>query len=65
MAIADVYDALISARPYKKPFTHEEAAQIIIKGKGAQFDPDLADLFVSVAGRFDQAAATARKDIFR
>jgi putative two-component system response regulator len=65
MAIADVYDALISIRPYKKPFTHEEAAQIIINGKGTQFDPDLTEVFVSVAGRFDQAAGMVRKDTFR
>jgi len=45
MAIADVYDALISERPYKKPFSHEEAVKIISDGKGTQFDPLLAALF--------------------
>jgi putative two-component system response regulator len=53
MAIADVYDALISARPYKKPFTHQEASQIILDGKGTQFDPDLIDVFISIAEKFD------------
>jgi putative two-component system response regulator len=62
MAIADVYDALISTRPYKGPFTHEEAAQIIINGKGTQFDPDLTDVFVSMADRFDQATSEVRKN---
>jgi putative two-component system response regulator len=56
MAIADVYDALISARPYKKPLPHEEAARIIVDGRGVQFDPDLMDVFVSVSDQFCQAA---------
>jgi putative two-component system response regulator len=63
MAIADVYDALISARPYKRPFTHEEAAQIIINGRGIQFDPELTDVFIAVSSLFDKAAGQVRKDI--
>jgi putative two-component system response regulator len=55
MAIADVYDALTSIRPYKKAFTHEEAVQIIIEGSGTQFDPALVELFVRSSGRFRQA----------
>jgi putative two-component system response regulator len=61
MAIADVYDALISARPYKKPLTHEEAVRIILDAKGLQFDPDLTDVFIAVAGKFDEAATRARR----
>jgi len=53
MAIADVYDALISERPYKKAFTHEEAVKIIMDGKGKHFDPLLADIFLSVANEFN------------
>jgi len=49
MAIIDVYDALISERPYKKPFTHEEAIKIINEGKGIQFDPALTELFLSIS----------------
>jgi len=49
MAIADVYDALISERPYKKPLSHEEAMRIITAGRGTQFDPALTDLFVSLS----------------
>jgi HD-GYP domain-containing protein (c-di-GMP phosphodiesterase class II) len=49
MAIADVYDALISDRPYKKALTHEDAVKIIIDGKGTQFDPVLVDLFKKIA----------------
>jgi len=48
MAIADVYDALTSDRPYKKAFTHEDAVKIMIDGKGTQFDPVLIDLFVRI-----------------
>jgi putative two-component system response regulator len=54
MAIADVYDALISIRPYKTPLTHEKAMQIIVDGKGTQFDPSLIELFLSVADKFNQ-----------
>ena len=49
MAVADVYDALVSRRPYKDPYPHEVAVQEILKGKGAQFDPDVVDAFVSIA----------------
>lgn len=54
MAIADVYDALTSKRPYKKPFSHEKAVQIILEGKGTQFDPDIVDIFYSIAYKFDR-----------
>jgi putative two-component system response regulator len=52
MAIADVYDALIAQRSYKKTHTHEEASKIISQGKGTHFDPVLVDLFISVADKF-------------
>ena len=48
MAIIDVYDALVSERPYKKPFTHEVALEIIMKGSGKHFDPNVADVFNKV-----------------
>lgn len=54
MAVADVYDALTSKRPYKKPFSHEKAVQIILEGKGTQFDPDIVDIFYSIAYKFDR-----------
>ena len=59
MAIADVYDALISVRPYKKAFTHEEACKIIEDSAGSHFDPILVDLFVNVEDRFAQIAREA------
>lgn len=46
MAIADVYDALTSERPYKKAFSKEESRRIIRDGSGSQFDPELASLFL-------------------
>jgi putative two-component system response regulator len=54
MAIADVYDALTSVRPYKKAFSHEEAFKIIMEGKGKHFDPMLVDLFQRVEYKFTQ-----------
>jgi putative two-component system response regulator len=61
MAIADVYDALISVRPYKKPFTHDEAIRIILGGKGTQFDPVLTELFFSVTSEFDRIVKEREK----
>ena len=51
MAIADVYDALTSVRPYKKAFTHEEACGIIEKDSGTHFDPTLIDIFREIKAR--------------
>jgi len=52
MAIADVYDALTSVRPYKKAFSHEESVRIITQGSGTQFDPELVKVFFKNAHRF-------------
>jgi len=52
MAIADVYDALISVRPYKKSLTHEEACKIIEESAGTHFDPEIVDIFRCVEGEF-------------
>jgi len=52
MAIADVYDAIVSERPYKKARSHEDAVQIILKEKGIHFDPVLVDVFEQVADKF-------------
>jgi putative two-component system response regulator len=56
MAIVDVYDALISERPYKKDCAQEEAVRIIPKERGTHFDPRLADLFLEVEGLFATCA---------
>jgi len=54
MAIADVYDALVSDRPYKRSLPHEEAVGIIKKDSGTHFDPALVEVFLNVAGRFEE-----------
>jgi len=54
MTLADVYDALVSERSYKKAFTHEEAIKIILEGRGTQFDPDLTDVFVSQSAKIKE-----------
>ena len=56
MAIVDVYDALVSDRPYKKAFSHEEAVGIITDGKGKHFDQRLVELFLSVSDQFNHIA---------
>jgi putative two-component system response regulator len=52
MAIADVYDALVSVRPYKKAFTHEKAVEIIMHDAGTHFDPKIAEVFGKIADDF-------------
>lgn len=52
MAIADVYDALISRRVYKPAFSHEKSVEIILEGRGSHFDPDIVDAFMEVADDF-------------
>lgn len=46
VAVADVFDALVSKRPYKAPYTANDAFLIISEGKGTQFDPDIVDAFL-------------------
>ena len=46
VSLADVYDALTSARPYKPAFSHEKAMKIIMEGKGSQFDPTVVEAFL-------------------
>ena len=48
MAIVDVYDALVSERPYKKAFAEEEALNIIVQNSGTHFDPAIVSLFCDV-----------------
>jgi len=75
MAVADVYDALISRRVYKEGMPHDKAVQIIAASKGSHFDPDIADAFLdlqdefqAIAGRFadsDQDMARKRQQLDR
>ena len=59
MAIADVYDALVCERPYKKPFTHEKAVEIISGDRGTHFDPKIVDVFLEIADDFNSPQVKA------
>lgn len=54
VALADIYDALTSARVYKAPMPHEQAREIIEKSRGSHLDPDVVDAFLRVHAEFDQ-----------
>ena len=56
MAIADVYDALVSPRPYKAPLTPEKAADIIKESSGTHFDPQLVYIFSMIMDQFAKAS---------
>ncbi len=56
MALADVYDALISDRPYKKAWSHEEAYQYILSKRRTQFEPLIVDAFIVEAEAFQRVA---------
>jgi putative two-component system response regulator len=62
MALADVYDALISKRVYKPAYSHQESCRIVSEGRGTHFDPDVADAFAAVADDFHQIATAHRDD---
>ncbi|MBB4197600.1 HD-GYP domain-containing protein (c-di-GMP phosphodiesterase class II) [Rhodoblastus sphagnicola] len=56
MALADVYDALISERVYKKAFGHDQAVAIIVDGRGRHFDPDVVDAFLAIDDKIKAVA---------
>ncbi|MCL2194020.1 MAG: response regulator [Treponema sp.] len=56
MALVDVYDALVSIRPYKRPMPPREATEEIIKGAGTAFDPVLVEIFETVSDEFAEIA---------
>jgi putative two-component system response regulator len=56
MAVADVYDALISRRVYKDAMSHEKALQIMRAGRGTHFDPDIIDAVVAIQDEFRSIA---------
>jgi putative two-component system response regulator len=70
LAVVDVYDALVSARPYKEPFSHEEAVRMIESGSGTHFDPDVNRVFMAVQDKYKAIEFTkeeilTRKDTLR
>ena len=58
MALADVYDALISRKVYKEPMSHEQAVDIITQVRGKHFDPDVVDAFVELESQFHAIAVS-------
>lgn len=62
MAIADVYDALITKRIYKDAMPHEDAVKVIEAGKGTHFDPEVVDAFTSIKDRFAAIAIQFGED---
>jgi putative two-component system response regulator len=57
MAVADVYDALISRRVYKSSMPHDKAITIILEGRGSHFDPDMVDAFLAIQDEIKSIAA--------
>lgn len=58
MALADVFDALLDTRPYKKPMTIEQTTAIILEGKGTHFDPEVVEAFLRIYDKMLEVAAT-------
>ncbi len=58
VSLGDVYDALRSKRPYKEGFSHEKSKEIIMEGRGTQFDPAVIDAFVAREDEFVQIKET-------
>jgi putative two-component system response regulator len=58
MALADVYDALVTKRVYKEAYTHEKTVELIKSERGTHFDPDVVDAFLEIA---DQIGEIHRK----
>ena len=55
-AVVDVFDALVSVRPYKKAYTCEESIEIIKDNAGSQFDPKIVEVLISSKERFEKIA---------
>ena len=63
MAVSDVFDALVSTRSYKKPFTFEEAMKIIVDGSGTHFDPKIVKVFSENADKVKEIADEHKRTI--
>ncbi len=62
MAIADVYDALVSERCYKKPLSFDKAAEIMLEGMGTQFDPDMSKVFTGCQKQLEEYYMERKKE---
>lgn len=54
MAVADVYDALVSKRCYKEPMSFEQAYSVMMESMGSHFDPQLEEVFVKSRGKLEE-----------
>jgi PAS domain S-box-containing protein len=61
MAVADVYDALRSDRPYKKAIEHGESVRIIRESSGRHFDPDIVKVFLHHEKTFNEISVTQKE----
>ncbi len=62
MALADVFDALLSNRPYKKSMSAEKTIRIILEGSGSHFDPEIVDVFMTIKDEMFKVAARMKDD---
>jgi putative two-component system response regulator len=62
MALADVFDALMSRRVYKEPMTFESIVDLLMQGRGTHFDPDVVDAFMATRDAFAEIAIRFRDD---
>jgi putative two-component system response regulator len=62
MALADVFDALISVRVYKAAMSFDQARGLIVEGRGGHFDPDVVDAFLAIFDEFKAIAERYRDD---
>ena len=64
MALADVYDALISKRIYKPAFSHDKAKAILLEGRGSHFDPNVVDAFLAIEKNFIEIAFSFKDETY-
>ncbi len=64
MALADVFDALVSRRVYKESFDYAQIRRIIIEGKGTHFDPKVVDAFLAIEYKFHEIAAQYHDNVY-
>ena len=62
VAVADVYDALLSERVYRPAMSEEKALEVMTSGRGSHFDPAIFDCFISILPRFRQIRASLSEE---
>lgn len=62
LAVADVYDALVSRRAYKPAMSHTAAVEIIVGASGKHFDPEVVDAFLRIQAEWKRVAAEYQDD---